>query len=314
MMKKIKITAILVIFVCSQALYAEERPSYLFLRTDVGARVAGLNGSFVSMTNDPLVIFYNPAALTTLTQQRISLGFERHLLDVNGGHLAYAREYEGLGYFGAGIHFIDYGSFTETDESMNTLGTFAARDLAISAGYGTTIDEATSIGVGLKFIYSSLASYTSSALAMDVGVLYQIPAENITLGASILNLGTQLSSFGMTKERLPLDVKIGVTKRPQHLPVLLNLNFHRLNETNEKLLNRFSAFSIGAEFLMSESVRFRFGYNNQLRKDLKLGSGAGFAGMSLGGGIVWKDYVIDYAFNSYGKIGALHRFSLGIAL
>jgi hypothetical protein len=196
---------------------------------------------------------------------------------------------------------------------MNILGTFGARDLAFVVGMGRSIDELTTVGMNVKVIYSSIANMNSFALALDAGVLYQIPSENITIGASVLTLGTQINSYLQTKESLPLDVKIGITKRPEHLPVLLNLNFHKLNETQEDFLQRFSSFSFGAEFLMSESVRLRVGYNNEQRKELKLGTSASLAGISLGGGILFGDYVLDYAFNSYGKIGGLHRISLGMS-
>jgi hypothetical protein len=65
---------------------------------------------------------------------------------------------------------------------------------------------------------------------------------------------------------------------------------------------------------MSESVQLRVGYNNKQRKDLKMGTSAKLAGFSMGGGIILKEYRIDYAFNSYGQIGGLHRISLGINL
>jgi hypothetical protein len=65
---------------------------------------------------------------------------------------------------------------------------------------------------------------------------------------------------------------------------------------------------------MSESVRLRVGYNNQQRKDLKLGTSSGLAGMAIGGGVLLGEYIIDYAFNSYGKIGGLHRVSIGMKL
>lgn len=284
--------------------------TYGFLRNEVGARAAGLNGSFVSMMNDPNLVFYNPAALPTLAKPSASVGFLKHLLDVNGGHIAYGQHLDDIGTVAAGITFVDYGSFTETDESFNELGTFGATDIAIVAGIGRQFDEVTTFGVGVKFIYSSIANTKSAAVAIDLGVLYQIPSENITIGASILNLGTQLNSYIETSESLPLDLKVGITKRPEHLPVLLNLNFHKLNESQDTFLDRFSSFSLGAEFVMSESVRLRLGYNNEQRKELKLGNSAGLAGFALGGGIVIGEYLVDYAFNSYGKIGGLHRVSI----
>ncbi|HTY37704.1 MAG TPA: type IX secretion system protein PorQ [Bacteroidota bacterium] len=295
--------------------FAQDRGTFSFLRNEVGARAAALNGSFASMTNDPNLIFYNPGALSTLTQPRGSVGFLKHLLDVNGGSISYARPVEGIGTVGGGIFYLDYGSFNQTDESMNNLGSFGAHDLEFVAGISRSVDEVTSVGMNLKFIYSSIGEYRSSGIAIDAGALYRIPSQNITIGASVLTLGTQLQTYDGVKESLPLDVTIGITKRPEHLPVFLNLDFHHLTDKQTKALDHLSSFSIGAEFLMSESVRLRVGYNNQQRKDLKLGGGTpGLAGMSLGGGILIGEYVIDYAFNSYGKIGSLHRISLGMGL
>jgi len=94
--------------------------------------------------------------------------------------------------------------------------------------------------------------------------------------------------------------------------VFLNLNFHKLNESQNSFFDRLSAFSIGAEFLMSESVRLRVGFDNEKRRELKLGTTSGMAGFSFGGGILVQDYVIDYALNSYGKIGSIHRISVGM--
>lgn len=305
---------LLIICISAAITGAQDKGTFSFLRNEIGARASGMNGSFVSMTDDPNLVFYNPGALTTITRSEASAGFLKHLLDVNGGYLSYARSMEGIGTVAAGIIYMDYGSFDQTDESMNVLGTFSARDLALVVGVGRSLDEVTSVGLNAKLIYSSIADYKSSGIALDAGVLYKIPAQNITIGASVLSLGTQLKSYDGTRESLPLDVKIGITKRPEHLPVFLNLDFHRLADKQENFADRFSNFSFGAEFIMSESVRLRAGYNNQQRKDLKLGTSAGLAGMSLGGGILLGEYVFDYAFNSYGKIGSLHRISIGMSL
>ncbi|MGB2868204.1 MAG: type IX secretion system protein PorQ [Bacteroidota bacterium] len=307
MMKKILVLVLL----STSSLHAQ-KSTYDFLRLDMNARAAGLNGSFVSMTDDPNVLFYNPAALTTVTIPRVSVSYFKHLLDVNAGSLAFAQYAEGIGNFGIGISYIDYGAFTQTDAAMNELGSFGANELAIVGGIGAEIDEATTYGFNVKFIYSSIGDYRSSALAIDAGILYQIPSENLTVGASLLNLGRQLSTYAGLQESLPTDLKVGITKRPEHLPVLLNLDLHKLNESQDNFFDRFKAFSFGAEFLMSESFRLRLGYSNEQRRELKLGTSQGLAGFSLGGGLVLQDYLIDYAFNSYGKIGGLHRISVGM--
>jgi hypothetical protein len=288
--------------------------TFNFLRTDVSARSAGMNGSFVSMKDDPNVIFYNPASIGTLTSSKVSFSYLKHLMDVNAGSFSYVKYIEGTGNVGMGITYINYGSFNRTDDALNILGTFGSQELAILAGVAAHYDDDILVGINAKYIFSSIAEYSSYALAVDLGFIYDIPSENLTIGGSILNLGTQFRTYDGFDESLPLDVKVGITKRPQHLPILLNIDFHRLNEKGNTFLDRFSNFTIGAEILMSESFRLRVGYNNKQRKDLKMGTSSGLAGFAMGGGLLLHDYQVDYSFNSYGKIGGLHRISLGINL
>jgi hypothetical protein len=284
--------------------------TYDFLRNDVGARAAALAGSFVSVTEDATVLFYNPAALSTLGTPQGSLGFFKHLLDINSGYLSYSQSIADIGTIGGGIIFTNYGSFDETDDIGNTLGTFSANDLALVAGFSNILDENLYYGVNLKFIYSRIAGYSSTGLAGDVGILYRVPDSRVTLGASIRNIGAQLSSYLTTRENLPLDVAIGASVVPRGLPLLLNLNFHKLNEEVDTFGDRFRAFSIGGEFTLSRVLQVRFGYDNERRKELKIGTSAGLAGFSGGLGITISEYTVDYALSSLGKVGSLHRISI----
>ena len=299
---------------CAKTTLFAQESTYNFLLTDVSARAAAMNGSFVSMKDDPNVLFYNPASIGTLSMPKVSVSYVNHLMDVNAGTLSYGQYIEGIGSVGAGIIYMNYGSFNRTDELLNVLGTFSAADVALVAGIAAHYDENILVGINAKYIYSSLAEYRSTALAVDLGILYDIPSQNLSIGGSVLNIGKQLKTYAGINEPLPLDVKIGITKRPEHLPVFLNIDFHRLNESGDKFLDRFSNLTVGAEFLMSKSLRVRVGYNNKQRKDLKTGTSAGLGGFSLGVGLILNEYQIDYAYNSYGDFGGIQRFSLGINL
>ncbi len=297
----------------SVKLFAQQG-TYDFLRIDVSARAAALNGSFVSMKDDPNVLFYNPASIGTLITPKVSVCYVNHVMDVNAGTLSYGQNIEGIGSIGAGVIYMNYGSFSRTDELLNVLGTFNAAELAFVAGIAAHYDDDILIGINAKYIYSSIAEYNSTALAVDLGFLYDIPSQNLTIGGSALNIGKQLKTYAGVNEPLPFDIKLGITKRPEHLPVYLNIDFHRLNESGDNFLDRFSNFTIGAEFLMSKSLRLRVGYYNKQRKELKTGTSAGLGGFSFGIGLVLKDYQIDYAYNSYGDFGGIQRFSLCINL
>ena len=284
--------------------------TYSFLRNDASARAAALAGSFTTVTNDPNSIFYNPAGLAAISGASGSIGFFKHLMDINAGSASYSTEIEDWGRFGAGIIYTNYGSFAETDAAGTELGTFSANDLALSIGYAASVEENLYLGGAVKFIYSGLADYTSTAVAADIGILYAIPDSRLAFGASIRNLGAQLSTYNGTREDLPLDVSVGASVTPKGLPLLLNVGFHRLTDDAPTMGERFRYFTVGGEFTLSKVLQFRVGYDNARRKDFKIGSSADMAGFSAGVGILVSSYRIDYAMSSLGKAGLLHRFSL----
>jgi hypothetical protein len=288
--------------------------AFSFLRNDVGARAAALAGSFMTAADDPNVVFYNPAGLATISDSRGSVGFFKNLLDINTGSAAYSMEFPGIGRFGAGIVYTDYGSFTEMDAVGNQLGTFGARDLALSVGYAMSLQENLYVGGAVKFIYSGIATYTSTAVAGDLGILYAIPDSRLAVGASVRNLGAQLSTYNGLREDLPFDVSVGASVIPKGLPLLLNVGFHRLADDVSTVADRLRFFTVGGEFTLSRVLQLRFGFDNAKRKDFKIGTSADLAGFSAGVGILVSSYRIDYALSSLGKAGTLHRISVGTSL
>ena len=288
--------------------------TYDFLRLDLSARAAALGGTFVSNTDDPNVIFYNPAGLKMLSGSPISFSFLKYLLDINFASITYSTELENIGRVAAGIKYANYGTFPAADEFGNKTGEYSAGEAAFVLGYSNLIDNNFYYGVNAKFIYSHLADRSSSALALDLGLNYNVPAQEFSVGFAILNAGTQLSSYYSTKENLPLDFTIGASKKLTYLPLRLSLDFHRLNDDRSNLLSHLNAFTIGAEFTLSKVLRLRLGYDNEKRQELKIGTLAGIAGFNVGLGAVVKGYSFDYGFSSWGAIGALHRISLATTL
>ena len=295
-------------------LFAFGSGTYDFLRMDVSPRSAGLGGSFVTMTDDPTSIFYNPAGIGSLSKTRFGVGFFKHLLDINAGYATYGTEVIGLGFVGAGVQYVSYGEFRRTGDEGQDLGTFGANELAISVGYAGELQPGLRYGANMKYIHSSIAEVSSSGAAIDLGVQYIAVTDRMVVGASLMNLGTQLSSYLNTKENLPLNFTIGASIYPEHLPAVLQINLHKLNEAQDNFTDRFKNFSIGAELSPANNVQLRVGYNNEHRKELKIGQRSGLAGLSVGGGVVAGMYNVDYAFSSYGEIGSVHRVAVTFGL
>jgi hypothetical protein len=296
----------------SNDVFSQNNTTYSFLNLDAGARASALAGSFSSNTNDVMSIFYNPAALSTLNKSQVNAGFYKYLLDINAGNAAYGQKLKNSGYIGAGIRYINYGSFDKFDEQSNNLGTFSANELALSLGYSNVYSKNFHYGINMKFIYSGIDEFTSTGLAADIGLLYLIPSTQWNFGLSLLNAGFQLSEYNTTKEDLPVDLRVAVSKKLEHLPLNIHFEFDNLVSYEENFFDRFKNLSIGGEFDLSDYVQFRLGYDNSLRQDLKTGSSLGIAGFSAGFGIKFlESYSLDYSFNSMGNVGSTQSFNIG---
>lgn len=283
-----------------------------FLRTDVGARAGALGGSILTLADDPNLVFYNPAGLATLSRRRVSFGYFKHLLDINSANASWGEEVPGFGYIGAGAIYMNYGEFQRTGEEGQNLGTFGAGELSLSVAYADGLTDRLRYGTAVKFIYSTIGDYSSSAVAVDLGARYSAVPDRVELGISLLHLGTQLDPYATVGEDLPLDLRVGVAVSPEHLPATFIADIHRLTDKRDSFTERFKSFSVGVEFVLSPNVFLRAGFNNERRQDLGVGPGAGsgLAGFSLGTGIATGDYQFDYSFTSNGPVGAFHRFSI----
>jgi len=304
------------LFVFSASTRAQnEIPAFDFLRVEPSARGSALGGAFDAYTNDPNALFYNPASVSTTDSRQVSAGFGKYLLDINFGTLAYVQKFKDKGWIGVGVKYFNYGKFDYSDENGNlTGGTFGASDLMFSAVYSNLIYDKVNYGITVKYIYSSIATYKSSALGFDMGLMYLMPENGVTLSLTLNNLGTQLSSYISTKEKLPLDLRVGFSKKLEHTPLNVSVTFSKLNQSTDKIIQHLRAFAIGGEFMFGENVVARIGYNNEHRQDMKLGTTLGLAGFSAGLGLKFAGkYMIDYGFNSDGKIGSMHRFNVGYA-
>ena len=296
----------------STSIFAQE--TFNFLRLDHSPRAAALAGSFVANNDDPNVMFYNPAGISLLQEKPISFSYLFHLLDINSASVSYSQKFEGIGRFAAGIQYINYGTFDAATVDGIKTGEFGAGELAMLVGYSNELDHNFFYGANVKFIYSSIADRSSMGLAVDLGLHYTIPEERWNFGFSILNLGSQITQYYNTTEDLPLDIRFGFSKTLAHLPFTFFASLNKLNKEYDSFGDRFQQFTFGGEFKISKVIKLRFGYDNEKRKEYKIGGTSGVAGFNLGLGVLVSNYNFDYAFSSMGSIGALHRIGISTVL
>ena len=233
------------------------------------------------------------------------------------------------------MHYVDYGTFDRTDELGQSMGTFRASEYALNLIYSRSIiDTFLTAGVNLKPIFSSFEQYSSLGIALDAGITYFHPRTLTTIGLVAKNLGTQITSYSGTRERLPFEIQAGITQGLAHAPFRFNITFQHLERwdlTYEKSesgdfnslgdeieKSGFDVFGdklmrhlvFGVEFLVGKNFHFDLGYNYKRRKEMKVNARPGMVGFSWGFGFKISKFHFAFGRASYHLVGGTNHFSL----
>jgi hypothetical protein len=291
---------------------SEGLSGFEFLRVDYSARTSAMSGAMIAMQGDVNFIFQNPACMAYTQDRQFSFNYNNYLLDLKSGFVGYSQRMKIFGQVSAAIAYFDYGDFKErTAYAEETGRIFDASDMAIVLSQSDILEENFAYGISIKYVHSRIDIWNADALALDFGMIYQATfTQDLFFGISLLNVGKSLSAFIETKEDLPLNLRIGLAKKLEHLPLVLNLSINELNISEESIFERLKKFSLGGEFTLSEALRLRLGYNHEMNRNLKTDSGAKFGGLGIGFGMLWRTYRFDFAYNSYNQLGSTYRFGL----
>ena len=205
-----------------------------FLQLPASSRLNALGGENVAIADDDIsMAFINPALLTAHTDKVLQLNYAYYLAGTMFGSAMYGHNYKD-NYFGAAIHYLDYGKMAYADEFGNLLGgTFTAKDICINMMYARQLGPLFRVGVTLKPIVSVYESYSSFALGSDVGGHFQTADSTLQIGLTLRNIGWQLKAFyeeelGQHTEMLPLNLELGLSYRLSHAPLRFSLTMHNL--------------------------------------------------------------------------------------
>jgi hypothetical protein len=300
------------------AAQSSDLTSFSFLRLEPSARAAALGGSFNTIRDgDVNGLFYNPASLSEQAHNALSVSYMNHLSDLNAGFAAFGRHVEGVGSFGAGLRFLSYGTIDGRSANDVDQPDFGASDAALTLGYAReAANERLRYGGSAHLIYSHIAEAEAVAAAADLGAMYSFPSQQLTFSASLHNVGTTFSSLGPSRDELPVDLRVGLSKKLAHLPLLLSVTGYNLQNVGAAhqgtgaFDNAMRHVRVGGEFQFSEAFQARIGYNHMRHEELKTQDRLDPAGFSFGFGLAVSRIALDYAYNSWSSFGRLHQLTV----
>ena len=284
---------------------------FSFLKLGVGARAVALGGAHTALAGDPSTINYNPSGTEFLKGKQFLAGYHNYVLDVQSGFIAITGPVKNYGHGGAFIEYMNFGEFSRTDVNGvidESNPTFSGGDFLIGLNFSRHFHPAVAGGINVKLMTEFADGYSSEAIAVDLGVMYSLPDSLTKVGLSVFNLGGVLSGFSSNsdnsyKEKLPRQLRFGVSHAPRELPFIVALDAVLPNDND-------IYFNFGAEFIKIEPLFLRAGYST-FGENYKTGSSSdGFGGTSFGFGLDWKTYQISYAFMPYLDLGSSHRVTI----
>ena len=294
-----------------------------FLNLPVSAHSTTLGGRNISLVEDDISLsMQNPALLTGVSDKTVGFSFMTYMQGTKNGAVAYGQKAGERGMWGVNAQFVGYGSTTETLVTGEVIGSFSPLDMCLGGQYAYILSEYWAGGVTGKFIYSNYGSYSSWALAADLGLNYYNQDNEFSFSIVGRNLGGQVKAFGNHRDRLPMDLEMGISKLLGHAPIRVSLtmidmtrwgsdNYFTTGETVKASSIFFNHFVLGAEYLLSERFYVGLGYNFRRAYEMTAAGSSHAAGLSFGGGMNLKRLKVGVAYAKY-YLGS-PTFSLSVA-
>lgn len=305
-----------------------------FLSIGQSARAIAMGSAFVGVVNDVSSIYWNPAGLTKAQGGQIMFDHTSWIAGTEYNFLAVSYNIGDYGSVGVSFTGSNIGDMkvTTIEEPWGTGEVFSATDMAISLAYALQLTDRFSIGFNPKFVYQGIWKMSASAFALDLGVQYVTPFDEAILAMSISNFGTTMRLLGQsnlvlfdpdpfttgnnnkipayleTKDwALPLTFRVGVAYSP------IRSEYHRITLAFDALhpSDDYESLNLGFEYDFQDFLFLRAGYKSLFLDDSEESFALGFGvKKNLIGNVGIK---VDYAYQDFGRLNNIQKFTLSVS-
>lgn len=276
-----------------------------FLELGVSARAMGMAESFVAVSDDVSAVYYNPAGLTSLWGKEVSATYVDMPADVGHSFAAIGLPMESIGgVLGIAAYALSSGEMIVRDHYHGEFGgsgqTFGYNAFSLGISYGRYLTDRFSIGLTVKYIGEYVHDYTANGWAADVGTSYDTGYRGFKIGMAITNFGPDMK-FIKKAYPLPINFRFGSC-----INIVEQMN-HKLTIAAEGShpSDNLEKYNTGLEYTFMDRFILRGG--GRINYDVD--------GFTVGGGFRQPygedgEIGVDYAFQDFGILTEVHRFSL----
>lgn len=296
---------------------------FSFLRLPLSARATALGEAVAALADDASTSAYNPAGEALIRRRTASAGYLSYVAGIQAGQLSFHQPGLANGTAGIRLSYLNSGSIVQTTLDMPTGNgsEFTFTTTSLSLAYGLELNPQIFVGAAAKGVHERVLEYTASAVALDLGAIYEIDLEtasarlfkspkprnlgtSLALGASVQNLGAAADAFIDVKEKLPLTFRLGMAYRPFMNRLALALGGVKTIDSPVRL-------QAGLEYWLKGMAALRLGYNGVMA-DVRNGSSIDdLSGFACGLGVRYRGYSVGAAYTPFAGLGQPLRFELG---
>jgi len=295
-----------------------------WLKIESGARGIGMGGAQVASGIGVSAIPYNPSSLTYLSKDKeVYYSKVNYLAGITHNTIAFGQKMTFSDYIGVHLFYLDSGPIGVTTLWVpdGTGEDYRVTNYALRLVYARLLTDRLRIGGCLKYIREEIYTMSMQSFLADIGSNFDTGISGIMLGMSVSNFGPDVQFHGtglevQVPDTISIDKTLIQSTKKFPVPLVFRLGVkkdifgaeegadHRLIASIDGInpIDYVLYWSIGAEYSWRETGFFRAGTH----------IGHDTAGLSLGGGLKWNMFVVDYAYVNYGILEETHQFGISL--
>ncbi len=304
-----------------------------FLGIGAGPTAIGMGGAFVAVANDASALYWNPSGISRTGHNEFLFEHTNYLIGTSynffGGVIALDDE----NAIGVSVTYLDYGSDRVTTVELpdGTGETWSAKDMSLGLSYSRNLTDRFSIGGTAKMILQQIWHESATGWALDAGLLYITPFNDLKIGMNISNFGTDMRMTGEdlyithdpnqsvagNNSKIPAEYYTDSYPLPLLFRIGLSMDVIKTEDNVVTLAvdalhpsDNAQSVNLGGQYEWNKMIYARAGYKS-------IGIPNSEEGWTLGFGLAYEiianlTFKLDYAYENYGILNDIQKFAVSV--
>jgi len=295
-----------------------------WLKLESGARGIAMGGSQTASGIGVSAIPYNPSSITFISgDQEVYYSKVNYIADITHNTIAYGRKLTFSDYLGVHLFYLDSGpiGITTILDPDGTGEDYHVYNYALRVVYARLLTDRLRIGGSIKYIREDIYTMSMQSFMADIGSNFDTGISGIMLGMSVSNFGPDVQFHGKGLEvkvadSISVDETLIRDTKKFPLPLVFRLGIKKdILGGAEDAVHRLTASIDGInpiDYILYWSMGTEYSWRDIgfLRAGTHIGHDT--AGLSLGGGLKWSMFAVDYAYVNYGILNETHQFGISL--